>query len=157
ALCQHNIGVNSIDKGDYQDGLTYLQQAYEIRQKLNVPEDTAETLHNLAEANAKLGQYDPALAQYLKAIELRRGMNDQRGVALESESMALIFADQGRYAAALSSMQEALKIFQQIKERTFFTVEIMSGLGGILAEAGRGDEGQKNIEDGLAIAQDIKN
>jgi tetratricopeptide (TPR) repeat protein len=33
----------------------------------------------------------------------------------------------------------------------------MSGLGGILAEAGRGDEGQKNIEDGLAIAQEIKN
>ncbi|HEX4488755.1 MAG TPA: tetratricopeptide repeat protein [Terriglobales bacterium] len=157
ALTKHNIGVNSIDKGDYQDGLTYLQQAYEIRQKLNVPEDTAETLHNLAEANAKLGQYDEALAQYLKAIELRRGMNDQRGVAIESESMALIFAAQGRYAAALASMRDALKIFQDIKERTAFTVEIMSGLGGILAEAGRGDEGQKNIEDGLAIAQEIKN
>ncbi len=157
ALCLHNIGVNSVDKGDYQDGLTYLNQAYEIRQKLNVPEDTAETLHNLAEANTKLGQYDTALSQYLKAIEIRRGMNDQRGAALESESMALIFAAQGRYSAAIGSMQDALKIFQQIKERTFFTVEIMAGMGGILAEAGRGDEGQKNIEDALAMAQEIKN
>ena len=157
ALCLQNIGVNSVDKGDYQDGLTYLNQAYEIRQKLNVPEDTAETLHNLAEANTKLGQYDTALSQYLKAIEIRRGMNDQHGVALESESMALIFAAQGRYSAAIASMQDALKIFQQIKDRTFFTVEIMAGMGGILAEAGRGDEGQKNIEDALAIAQEIKN
>jgi tetratricopeptide (TPR) repeat protein len=33
----------------------------------------------------------------------------------------------------------------------------MAGMGGILAEAGRGDEGQKNIEDALAIAQEIKN
>ncbi len=157
ALCLHNIGASSVDKGDYQDGLTYLNQAYEIRKKLNVPEDTAETLHDLAEANAKLGQYDTALSQYLKASEIRRGTNDQRGAALESESMALIFAAQGRYSAALGSMQEALKVFQQLKERTFFTVEIMAGLGGILAEAGRGDEGQKNIEDALALAQEIKN
>jgi len=157
ALCLDSIGTNSVDKGDYQDGLTYLEQAYQIRQKLNVAEDTGMTLHNLAEANTKLAQYDTALSQYLKAIELRRSANDQQGVALESESMALIFAAQGRYAAALSSMQDALKIYQDIKERSFFTVEIMAGLGGILAEAGRGDEGQKSIEDALGIAQEIKN
>ena len=157
ALCLHNLGVIHVDMGEYQDALTYLNQAYQLRQTLNVPEDTAESLHNLAEANTKLGDYDTALSQYLKAIEIRRGMNDQHGVALESESMALIFAAQGRYSAALSSMQDALKVFQQNKERTLFTVEIMSGLGGILAEAGRGDEGRKDIEDALSIAQEIKN
>jgi len=52
--------------GNYQDALTYLEQAYELRQKLNVPEDMAESLHNLAETNTKLGQYDKALEQYLK-------------------------------------------------------------------------------------------
>ena len=149
ALCLHNIGVIRVDMGQYQEGLTYLDQAYQLRQKLNVPEDTAESLHNLAETNAKLGDYDTALSQYLKAIEMRRGMNDSRGVALESESMAMLFAAQGRYSAALSSMQDALKIFQQNKERTLFTVEIMSGLGDILAEAGRGHEGRKDIEDSL--------
>ena len=157
ALCLHNIGVNLVDKGEYQDGLTYLDQSYQIRQKLNVPEDTAQSLHDLAETNTKLGDYDAALSQYLKAIEIRRGMNDQRDVALESDSMALVFAAQGRYSAALNSMQDALKIFQESKERTLFTVEILAGLGGILAEAGRGNEGQKSIEDGLAVAQEIKN
>jgi serine/threonine protein kinase/tetratricopeptide (TPR) repeat protein len=157
ALCLHNIGVIRVDMGQYQDALTYLDQAYQLRQKLDVPEDAAESLHNLAEANTKLGEYDTALSQYLKAIEIRRTMNDQRGVALESESMALIFAAQGRYSAALGAMQDALKIFQQNKERTLFTVEIMSGLGDILAEMGRGDEGRKDIEDALAIAHDIKN
>lgn len=157
ALCLHNLGVIRVDMGEYQDALTYLNQAYQLRQTLNNPEDTAESLHNLAEANTKLGNYDTALSQYLKAIEIRRGMNDQHGVALESESMALIFAVQGRYSAALNSMQDALKIFQQNKERTLFTVEIMSGRGGILAEAGRGDEGRKDIEDALGIAHEIKN
>ncbi len=157
ALCLNHIGSIRLDKGEYQDALTYLDQAYQLRQKLNVPEDIAESLHNLAEANSKLGQYDLALSQYLKAIETRRAMNDQRGVALESESMAFIFAAQGRYGSAIGAMQDALKIFQQLKERTVFTVEIESGWGGILAEAGRGEEGRKSIDDALSIAQEIKN
>jgi len=156
-LCLHNIGSIMVDKGEYQDALTYLDQAYQLRQKLNVPGDTAESLHDLAEANTRLGDYDTALSQYLKAIEIYRGMNDQHGVAMQSDSLALIFAAQGRYAAALAAMQDALKMVQQAKERTWLTVEIMSGMGGILAEMGRGDEGQKNIEDALAIAQEIKN
>lgn len=157
ALCLNHIGSIRVDKGEYQDALTYLEQAYQLRQKLKVPEETAESLHNLAEANTKLGQYDTALSQYLKAIENWRGMNDQRDVALESESMAIIFAAQGRYGAALGSMQDALKIFQQIKERTHFTVEITGGWGNLLSQVGRGDEGHASIADALNIAHEIKN
>jgi tetratricopeptide (TPR) repeat protein/predicted Ser/Thr protein kinase len=157
ALCLNTIGGIRLDKGEYQDALTYLQQAYQLREKLKIPEDMADSLHDLAEANTKLGQYDIALSQYLKAIEIRRTMADQHGIAVESESMALIFAAQGRYGAALSAMQDASKIFDQIRERSYFTVEIKGGLGDILAQAGRGDEGQKNVEDALNIAHEIKN
>jgi tetratricopeptide (TPR) repeat protein/predicted Ser/Thr protein kinase len=157
ALCLNAIGSIHLDKGEYQDALTFLDQAFQLRQKLNVPEDIAESLHNLAEANSKLGQYDKALAQYLKAIETRRKMGDQRGVAIEQESMAPIFAAQGRYGAAAAAMQDAVKTFDQLKERTTFTVEAKSGWGDILAQAGRGDEGQKSIEEALAIAREIKN
>ncbi len=157
ALCLNAIGSIHLDKGEYQDALTFLEQAFQLRQKLNVPEDIAESLHNLAEANSKLGQYDKALAQYLKAIEARRKMGDQRGVAIEQESMAPIFASQGRYGAAAAAMQDAVKTFDQLKERTTFTVEAKSGWGEVLAQAGRGDEGQKSIEEALSIAREIKN
>ena len=157
ALCLNAIGSIHLDKGEYQDALTFLDQAYQLRQKLKIPEDIAESLHNLAEANSKLGQYDKALAQYLKAIETRRGMGDQRGVAIESESMAPIFAAQGRYGAAIAAMQEAVKTLDQLKERTTFTVEAKAGWGGILAQSGRGDEGQKSIDEALNIAREIKN
>jgi eukaryotic-like serine/threonine-protein kinase len=156
ALCLDTIGGVHLDRGEYQDGLTYLQQAYDLRQKLNVPGDLADTLHDLAEANTKLGQYETALSQYLKAIEIRRGLNDQHGVAVESESMGMIFAEQGRYSAALGALQDAVRAFQQLKERTSLTVEAEGGLGGVLAEAGRGDEGQQGVEDALNIAREIK-
>ena len=97
-----------------------------------------------------------ALSQYLKAIEIRRGMSDQLTAWRLGLSMAEIFAAQGRFGAALEAMQDSVKIFQEIKERTTFTVEAMAGLGGILAQAGRGDEAQKNVEDALNIAHEIK-
>jgi tetratricopeptide (TPR) repeat protein/predicted Ser/Thr protein kinase len=156
ATCLTNIGSLRLDKGEYQDALTYLDQGYQLRQKLNVPEDLAESEHNLAEAHAKLGQYDTALSLYLKAIEARRSMNDQRGVAIESDSMAKIFAAQGRYGAAFSAMKDALNIFEQSKEMTSFTANIVGGYGDLLSQMGRGDEGRKNLDDALEIAQRVK-
>jgi eukaryotic-like serine/threonine-protein kinase len=156
ALCLNNIGSIKLDKGEYQDALTYLDQAYQLRQKLKVPADIADSQHNLAETNTKLGQYDAALALYLKAIETRRSINDQRGVALEDDSMAKIFADQGRYGAALSSMKDALQIFQQNKEVTSFTVEIVGGWGDLLGQIGRGDDGRSSLESALNTAHQIK-
>ena len=156
AMCLNNIGSIKLDKGEYQDALTYLDQGYQLRQKLNVPEDLAGSEHNLAEANAKLGQYDKALALYLKAIETRRGMNDQRSVAIESESMAKIFAVQGRYGAALSAMKEALNIFEQSKETTSFTANIVGGYGDLLSQTGQGDQGRRNLDNALEIAQRVK-
>jgi serine/threonine protein kinase/tetratricopeptide (TPR) repeat protein len=156
ALCLNNIGSLRLDKGEYQDALTYLDQGYQLRQKLNVPADLAESEHNLAEANAKLGQYDTALSLYLKAIETRRGINDQRGVAIESDSMAKIFAAQGRYGAALSAMKEALNIFEQSKETTSFTAYIAGGYGDLLSQMGRGDEGRRDLDNALEIAQRVK-
>ena len=44
ALCLSNIGTAYLQKGETEDGLTYLQQALQIREKLNVPGDIAETL-----------------------------------------------------------------------------------------------------------------
>ena len=47
-----NIGIAHFNKGEYQDALTYFQQAYDIRYRLNVSSDANEALHNLALTNA---------------------------------------------------------------------------------------------------------
>ena len=157
ALCLNNIGAIRMDQGAYQDSLTYLEQGYELRQKLNVPADLGESLHNLAEVNMRLGQLDTALNDYLQAINAYRAANDPRGVAIESNGMAKIFAAQGRYGAALGSMKDALTILQQSKEMTSLTVEVIGGWGDLLAQVGRGSEGQASLEQALHVAQQIGN
>ena len=157
AMCLHDIGAIKVDQGAYQDGLTYLEQAYDLRQKLNVPADLADSLHDLAEVNTRLGQFDTALTDYLKAITIDRSINNQQGVAIESNGMAKIFAAQGRFGAALGSMKDALTILQQSKETSSLTVEVVGGWGDLLAQVGRGQEGQANLEQALHVAQQINN
>ena len=157
AICLNNIGNARFAKGDYEDALTYFQQALQLREKAKVPEDIVDSVHNVAETSAKMGQFDQAVTQYLRALDLRRSIGDQRGGAIESYSLGTLFQNQGRFGAALNSKQEALKTFTDLKDRTFWMVEILGGYGDVLIATGRGDEAAKYLEDGLNLSRELKN
>ncbi|MFZ0801012.1 MAG: tetratricopeptide repeat protein [Terriglobales bacterium] len=157
AMILNNIGTSYLSKGQYQDALTYYQQALQLREKLKVPDDIAETIRNLAATDTKLGQYDQALSQYLKALDLRRSTGDKRGAAVTSYDMGSVFAYQGRFGAALNARQEALKTFRDLQDRSYWMGEILSGYGESLVQAGRGDEAKASLDEGLALARELKN
>jgi len=157
AMILNNIGTSYLSKGQYQDALTYYQQALQLREKLKVPDDIAETIRNLAATDTKLGQYDEALSQYLKALDLRRSTGDKRGAAVTSYDMGSVFAYQGRFGAALNARQEALKTFRDLQDRSYWMGEILSGYGESLVQAGRGDEAKASLDEGLALARELKN
>ena len=157
ALCLNNIGSSYSFKGQYEDAATYFQQALQLREKLKVPGDIAETVHNLAETNTYMGQYDQALRDYLRALQLYRSVGDKRGAAIESASMGTLFGYQGRFGAAVNAKQEALKIFRDLGDRSIWMVEILSGYGDALAQAGQGDESQKNFDEAMSLARELKN
>ncbi len=156
ALCLNNIGSAYNNKGEYQAALTYFQQAYEIRDRLKLPAEATESLRNLAEMNFKLGEYETAQAQFLKALEASRETKDKEMLALESSTMGVLFAAQGKYDAALSYLQQAIDGFKQVNDRTWYSVEAMARYGDVLSVVGRGEEGQKPIEDALKLADEVK-
>src|SRR5580704_15357401 len=112
---------------------------------------------NLAATDTKLGQYDEALSQYLKALDLRRSTGDKRGAAVTSYDMGSVFAYQGRYGAALNARQEALKTFRDLKDRSYWMGEILSGYGESLVQAGRGSDAKASLDEGLALSRELKN
>jgi tetratricopeptide (TPR) repeat protein len=156
AMCLNAVGGAYFSKGDYDNALIYYQQALQAHEKLKVPSDTADTLHNLAELYTTTGQYDEAARQYLRSLDLRRGADDKKGAAMDSNSLGVLFSYQGRYGAALNAKQEALKTFQGLQERSTSLGEIIIGYGEAQTEAGLGLEGQKNLEDGLSLARELK-
>jgi tetratricopeptide (TPR) repeat protein/predicted Ser/Thr protein kinase len=156
AECLNDIGTVYLTSGQYGDALTYFQQALQLREKLKVPGEIVQTVYNLGQTNAKLGQYDQALSHYLRALDLYRSINDKRGAAVDSYSMGVLFGRQGRYGAALNSQQDALKTFQDLNDRSATLADILSQYGGALADAGRGEEAQKTLDEALSLAREHK-
>jgi len=128
-----------------------------LREKLNVPEDIADTLHNLGETNMDVGQYDQAIDQYHHALDLQRKIGNKQKVAIETSSLGTVFGFQGRYGAALSAKEEALKSYRELGEKSFWMADIQAGYGNALAETGKKDEAQTNLQEALALAHDLKN
>jgi tetratricopeptide (TPR) repeat protein len=157
ALALSNIGNTYLLKGDYEDARTYFSQALSIREKLNVPTDIADTVHNLGETSTRLGQYDKAVEQYLRALDLRRTANDKRGAAIESASLGVLFGYQGRFGAALSSERDALKTLRDIKETGQWLAEVLIDYGRAQAQIGQSEDARKSLNEALAIARDTKN
>ena len=157
SACLNNIGLVYFEKAQFQDARTYQQQALQLREKANVPAYIVETVNNLADTLVRMGEYDQAVAQYMRALELWRSMNDNRGAALTSFALAQMFEQQGRFGAALSSQRNAVKTFQDLKEKTPFTVDILGGYGETLTLAGRGDEAKSYLDDALDLARELKN
>ena len=151
------MGAATSFKGQYEDAATYFQQALQLREKSQRPDEIAETVHNLAETNANMGQYDRALTYYLRALELYRSTGDKRGAAIESSSIGTLFLYQGRYGAAVSSKQDALKTFRELGDRSFWMVEILSSYGDALIQAGQSEEAQKSLDEAMILARELKN
>jgi tetratricopeptide (TPR) repeat protein len=156
-LCLNNLGSIRSYMDNLQEALTSYQQSYQIREKLKLTGDMAQSLQNLAETNADLGQYDTAVNQYLKALEIARNSGDQNGVAVNSSGLGSLFTLQGKYGSALSAFRESLKDYQQTDDHTWLMAEATGKYGTALSEVGRWEEGQKGLEDALKLAIEVKN
>jgi len=155
ALCLNNIGFIYLSTGQHEDALTYFDRALEIREKLGVQRDAAETLHNLGLTWSRMGQYDDALKHYLRALDLWRAAGDKRGAALESFRMASIFEYQGRYGAALKAKEEALNTLNAMQARSIEAVQVRSGYGNTLSQAGRFADAARELTEALSLSREL--
>ena len=152
----NNIGSALNNNGQYQDALTNFDQAYQIREQLQLHDDATESLRNSGDINLKLGQFDTAKAQFLKAMHDSKAAGDQTSLALESSGMGILFATQGEYDKALATLDDAVKAFQETKDRSWLSVEALSRYGEVLSAVGRGEEGQKYIDQALDLDTQVK-
>jgi tetratricopeptide (TPR) repeat protein len=143
--------------GDTNNAFTYSEQALQLREKLGVPRDIADTLESLSEAYTTTGQYEQAMNALMRALELARKAGDARGGAVISRQIGLVFEYQGRFGAAVKSMQDAVKDFRAQGENGLDMAGALNDLAGALARAGRGDEAAAPLDEATKIQQVLKN
>ena len=156
AYCLNDIGSVDLAKGEFQDALIYYQQALQLREKLNNPDEIAETLSNIGETLAKTGQYDKAVEDHLRALDLERKAGDKRGAAVDSSNLGVLLGYQGRLGAAVNSTADAVKAFRDMKDRSLWMAQALSGYANALIQAGRGVEAQPVLKEGGDLAREIK-
>ena len=156
-MCLSNIGVVYLDKADYENALSYFQQALPVRQKIGSPSYIADTTYDIGETYNRTGQYSLAVDNYLKALDLWRKVDDKTDAAFASYGLGKVFQHQGRYGAALSAEQDALKGWLESNQRGLYLPQIQASYANALTLVGRGDEAQKQLDEALSAARELKN
>jgi tetratricopeptide (TPR) repeat protein len=156
-LCLNNISGVYLGKGDTDNALTYLQQALQLREKLNVPADVAETLSALSQVYIHTGQYDQALTTSMRALDLWRNAGNARGAAYESHNIGLVFQQQGHLGQAVNALQDAVNGYRAAGDRSTDMVELLNDLADTLAQSGRGSESASLLQEAQTIADALKN
>ncbi|HTM41366.1 MAG TPA: tetratricopeptide repeat protein [Terriglobales bacterium] len=157
ANCLNNIGWTYLDEADYANAMTYFQQALGLRQKIGSPAFIADSFYNIGDTYTRMGQYDQATDDFLKALDLWRKAGDKRGVAFASYGLGKVFQYQGRYGAALNAQQDALKSWREVNESGMWLPQIQASYGNTLTLLGRGTDAQKNLDEALRTAREVKN
>jgi eukaryotic-like serine/threonine-protein kinase len=157
ALCLNNIGGVYENQGKNDDALTYYQQSLQLREKLGAPADIAESLSDVAEVYAKTAQYDQAMSSYMRSLDIRRKAADNHGAAMESDGIGVVFLYQGRLGAAVNSLQEAVKGLRDAQDRSEDMAQTLNHFAEALANAGRGAEAGKILEEAQGLATELKN
>jgi tetratricopeptide (TPR) repeat protein/tRNA A-37 threonylcarbamoyl transferase component Bud32 len=157
SICLNNIGSLYLEQGNFDEALTYFQRTMDLQQKLKLPSDIARSLNNLGETYLKLGKFDKALDNFLHALQVSRDANDKGLIAQTSDGMARLFAFQGRHGAALGAAQDAFKNIQDLQQQSADLALIEADYGTMLAQVGKFDDSQKNLDAALALARNLKN
>jgi len=137
--------------------LTYLQQALQLREKINDTGRIAETLRGIGQVYSTMGQYDQSLTASMRALDLWRKAGDTLGAANESHDIGLVLLYQGRFGPAIDAMQDAAKGNRASGERSAQTVELLNDLADALAQSGRGSESGPLLQEAQGIANGFKN
>ncbi len=129
------LGIGFAEKGDSESALREFEAALRFE-----PNDT-RTFYNIAGMRARQGRIDEAIEYYNRVLKLKPG---DAGTCI---AMASIRAARGEFERAIDSYREGLKYNPN-------DAEMHSGLGLMLLQLNRVDEGITELEQAVKIKAD---
>ncbi|PKG50517.1 ATP-binding protein [Olleya sp. 1-3] len=108
AKVDSNLGVLEIEKGNYQDGLTYALSAIKELEKRNLYEELSQNYESLAKAYHTSGDLEKAITFNLKKLQVDNKDNNINGLIATNKDLGDIYTAKEDYSQAISYYESAL-------------------------------------------------
>lgn len=115
-ICNYNLANISWKTGDYQQALTFLNQAIAIFNRLNFVKLNAVAQSTRGLVLMTLGQPDEALAAELKAKSLAESIQDQPDLSAILKNIGLIYKQKQDWPRALANFAAAAQIDSALQD-----------------------------------------
>ena len=112
AICNQNLGINAIFRGEYDRALSLLDKAINISHHTSCSSFASFYLW-VGYVHFLLGNYQKGMESFQISLDLFKQDNNDRGTAFSLSKMGLAQDGLGNYQDALNYHQKSLKIFRE--------------------------------------------
>ncbi len=139
--------------GDYDDGIMNLEEARNLYDAMNQPENLAHTLVLLADIEWRKGAYGEAIEYAEQGLEIFRNFDNQVGVGLALNRLGMVYTEQGDYTKASPYFEDSLNISRESGDLSM-SANALNNLG-LVAIYANGDHqtARELIEQSLEISR----
>ena len=114
AEAYHTIGLIYMQLGRYQEGLSNLLQALQIREEINDQVGMARSYNNIGQISYIQGNLDEALNYFLRSLDFRQEEKDSIGILFSYISIGEVFQKKGDFDQAFSNYLKAAEMAEMI-------------------------------------------
>ena len=116
ALTLKRIGDVYQPLGEYQNALTFYNQARSLNQAAGDRKSEGETLNDIGYVYLNLGENQRALVSINRALELSQATNNQRGIARALNNLGEIYYGLGKLQDSLGYFDKALRLWRDLND-----------------------------------------
>jgi len=109
------IGAIHVEKGDYEEGLTYLQRSLNLSDSLGDRSRMAHLLRNIGTTHRRIGNMEKALEYTMQSLDLCREIGDSSNTAKALLNVGNISIFLDKFDKALDAFGESMVIFESLK------------------------------------------
>lgn len=117
ASCLSKMGEIYQAQGQYEEALSYYQQALEIGQKILGKQDIiTRELSNIGTVHTLQKNYEKALEYFEQALKIDRIINKPDDIARELHRIGLVYYYKGKYSEAITQFEESVLLKERLRE-----------------------------------------
>ena len=139
-------------KGDYQEALTYFEQAYQRSEGFK--KEKADALHGIGLVYDSRGNLEEAAKKYQEGLLIRQEIGDKKGVAISLHDLATISKEIGKLDKALEIFNLSLEASREINDKESIA-RVLGQMSAIFFDKGNLSEALKKHQESVAIRQEI--